>query len=73
MRDAVFTLSREIREAAQIAANSGMLSDLVLETANSVDGLMTGLKTKLSDIGEGMIPLGSAPARPADDGLRDAA
>jgi methyl-accepting chemotaxis protein len=47
MRDAVFTLSREIREAAQIAANSGMLSDMVLETANSVDGLMTGLKDRL--------------------------
>jgi methyl-accepting chemotaxis protein len=51
---AVFTLSREIREAAQIAANSGMLSELVLETANSVDGLVTGLKEKLIDIGTGM-------------------
>nr|WP_280864712.1 methyl-accepting chemotaxis protein [Falsiroseomonas frigidaquae] len=66
MRDAVFTLSREIREAAQIAANSGMLSDLVLETANSVDGLMNGLKVKLSDIGEGMIPNGSDAARRRD-------
>ena len=53
MRDAVFTLSREIREAAQIAANSGMLSELVLETANSVDGLMTGLKEKVAAIGNG--------------------
>ena len=26
MRDAIFTLSRELREAAQIAANSGMLA-----------------------------------------------
>jgi methyl-accepting chemotaxis protein len=56
MREAVFTLSREIREAAQIAANSGMLSDLVLETANSVDGTMTGLKSKLQDIGTGLGP-----------------
>ena len=74
MREAVFTLSREIREAAQIAANSGMLSDLVLETANSVDGLMTGLKVKLRDIGEGMGPI-AAPGTPArtDTTLRDAA
>lgn len=56
MHDAVFTLSREIREAAQIAANSGMLSELVLDTANSVDGMMADLKNKLRDIGEGMIP-----------------
>jgi methyl-accepting chemotaxis protein len=73
MRDAVFTLSREIREAAQIAANSGMLSDLVLETANSVDGLMNGLKTKLSDIGEGMIPVGAAQGSPPETMRRDAA
>jgi hypothetical protein len=51
MRDAVFTLSREIREAAQIASNSGMLSEIVLETANSVDGHMSALKTKLENIG----------------------
>jgi len=56
MHGAVFTLSREIREAAQIASNSGMLSDLVLETANSVDGLMNILKQKLADIGNGMGP-----------------
>jgi methyl-accepting chemotaxis protein len=56
MRDAVFSLSREIREAAQIAANSGMLSDLVLETANSVDGLMTGLKDRLQGIAVSMGP-----------------
>jgi methyl-accepting chemotaxis protein len=54
MRDAVFTLSREIREAAQIASNSGMLSEIVLETANSVDGHMSALKKKLEDIGAGM-------------------
>jgi methyl-accepting chemotaxis protein len=60
MSDAVATLSRELREAAQIAANSGMLSDLVLETANSVDGHMSGLKQKLTDIGNGM---GSLPAQ----------
>jgi methyl-accepting chemotaxis protein len=56
MRGAVFSLSREFREAAQIAANSGMLSEVVLETANSVDGLMTDLKGKLEDIGAGMVP-----------------
>jgi len=54
MRDAVFTLSREIREAAQIASNSGMLSEIVLETANTVDGHMGALKKKLQDIGAGM-------------------
>ena len=53
MRDAVFTLSREIREAAQIASNSGMLSEIVLETANSVDGHMSALKRKLENIGTG--------------------
>jgi methyl-accepting chemotaxis protein len=54
MRDAVFSLSREIREAAQIASNSKMLSELVLDTANSVDGHMGALKQKLQDIGGGM-------------------
>jgi hypothetical protein len=49
MRDAVFTLSREIREVAQIASNGGMLSEFVLETANSVDGHMGALKKKLED------------------------
>jgi methyl-accepting chemotaxis protein len=63
MRDAVFTLSREIREAAQIAANSGMLSELVLETADSVDGLMTGLRGKLENIGTSMGPADS-PMQP---------
>jgi hypothetical protein len=58
MRDAVFTLSREILEAAQIASNSGMLSEIVLETANSVDGHMSALKKKLEDIGTGMTPAG---------------
>ena len=59
MRDAVFTLSREIREAAQIASNSGMLSEIVLETANSVDGHMSALKKRLEDIGAGMGPAAS--------------
>jgi methyl-accepting chemotaxis protein len=58
MHSAVFTLSREFREAAQIAANSGMLSEVVLETANSVDGLMSGLEGKLKNIGTGMGPAG---------------
>jgi methyl-accepting chemotaxis protein len=62
MREAIFTLSRELREAAQIAANSGMLADLVLDTANSVDGLMRGLKGRLTDIGSGMGALSSEAA-----------
>jgi methyl-accepting chemotaxis protein len=62
MRDAVFSLSREIREAAQIASNSGMLSEIVLETANSVDGHMSALKKKLEDIGAGMGPKASQMA-----------
>jgi methyl-accepting chemotaxis protein len=49
MRDAVFGLSREIREAAQIASNSGMLSELVLEAALSVDGHIGSLKADLDD------------------------
>jgi methyl-accepting chemotaxis protein len=53
MRGAVFTLSREIREAAQVASNSGMLSELVLETASSVDGHMSALRKKLEGIGTG--------------------
>jgi methyl-accepting chemotaxis protein len=64
MRESVFTLSREFREAAQIAANSGMLSDMVLETANSVDGLMHGLKDKLVDIGGGMAADGFPRTQP---------
>lgn len=55
MHDAVFSLSREIREAAQIAANSGMLSELVLETANEVDGHMVDLRDRLQKVGSGMI------------------
>jgi methyl-accepting chemotaxis protein len=54
MGGAVSTLAHEVREAAQIAANAGMLSDLVLETAGSVDVLMQDLKSKLADIGAGM-------------------
>jgi hypothetical protein len=33
-----------------------MLSEIVLETANSVDGHMSALKKKLEDIGAGMGP-----------------
>jgi methyl-accepting chemotaxis protein len=58
MRSGVFSLSREIREAAQIAANCGMLSELVLETANSVEGLMGGFKKRFDDISAGMAPAG---------------
>jgi methyl-accepting chemotaxis protein len=47
MHEAVFTLTREIRESAQISSNSGTLSDLVLETGNTVQSLMTELKLKL--------------------------
>jgi methyl-accepting chemotaxis protein len=65
MISAVATLSRELREAAQIAANSGMLSDLVLETANSVDGNMSALKHKLSEIGTGI------ESRPTDAVMQD--
>ncbi|WP_306704530.1 methyl-accepting chemotaxis protein [Azospirillum isscasi] len=54
MHDAVFSLSREIREAAQIAANSGMLSELVLDTANEVDTHMHQLRDRLTQVGSGM-------------------
>jgi methyl-accepting chemotaxis protein len=63
MRSAFLSLSREFREAAQLAANGGMLSEIVLETANSVDKLMVGLKGKLENIGAGMGPA----ADPAPD------
>ncbi len=56
MRTAFLALSREFREAAQLAANGGMLSEIVLETANSVDKLMVGLKGKLENIGAGLEP-----------------
>lgn len=56
----VYALSRDIREAAQIAANCGMLSDLVLETATLVDSQMTGLKGRLLSIGDGMDPLAAS-------------
>ena len=36
-----------------------MLSEIVLETANSVDGHMSALKTKLENIGAGMGPAAS--------------
>ncbi len=56
---AVTVLSREIREAAQVVSNCGMLSDLVKETSNSVDRLMTDLKANLVSIGTGMEPAAS--------------
>jgi methyl-accepting chemotaxis protein len=61
MKDAMLSLSKEIREAAQLASNSGMLSEMVLETANAVDGHMTALKSSLQEIGIGM-DAGAAPA-----------
>jgi methyl-accepting chemotaxis protein len=57
MQGSVSDVAREIREAAQIAANSGMLSELVLETANSVDGLVSGMGKKLQSVGSGMLAL----------------
>jgi methyl-accepting chemotaxis protein len=63
---AVSSLAHEVREAAQIAANAGMLSDLVLDTATSVDLLMNGLKSTLADIGAGMGPQ-HAPGMAAQD------
>ena len=57
MRGSVSDVAREIREAAQIAANSGMLSEIVLETANSVDGLVCGMREKLQSVGSGMLTL----------------
>jgi methyl-accepting chemotaxis protein len=50
MRAAVFGMSREIREAAQIASNSGMLSEMVLETAQSVDGHIGTLTADLGSL-----------------------
>lgn len=70
MNDAVFNLSREIREAAQIAANSGMLSELVLETASNVDAHMNGLRDRLEQVGSGMsgdlLSIASSDAHDAD-------
>ncbi len=57
MQGSVSDVAREIREAAQIAANSGMLSELVLETANSVDGLVGGMRDKLHSVGTGMLTI----------------
>jgi methyl-accepting chemotaxis protein len=62
MQEAILNLSKEIREAAQLASNTGMLSEMVLETANAVDGMMTGLKTNLHEIGIGMDPALLQPA-----------
>ena len=51
MQGSVSDVAREIREAAQIAANSGMLSEFVLETANAVDGLVSGMRDKVRSVG----------------------
>jgi methyl-accepting chemotaxis protein len=56
MQEAIMNLAKEIREAAQLASNTGMLAEMVLETANSVDGMMTDLKINLREIGIGMDP-----------------
>jgi methyl-accepting chemotaxis protein len=56
MQEAIMNLAKEIREAAQLASNTGMLAEMVLETANSVDGMMTDLKSNLREIGIGMDP-----------------
>jgi methyl-accepting chemotaxis protein len=56
MQEAILNLAKEIREAAQLASNTGMLAEMVLETANSVDGMMTDLKINLREIGIGMDP-----------------
>jgi methyl-accepting chemotaxis protein len=66
MNEAVYTLSKEIREAAQLASNSGMLSEMVLETATSVDGLMSTLKVNLQEIGIGMEPIIHGEELPAE-------
>jgi methyl-accepting chemotaxis protein len=73
MQEAILNLSKEIREAAQLASNTGMLSEMVLETASSVDGLMTGLKTSLQEIGIGMDPLPPAPVEESGAFLKKSA
>jgi methyl-accepting chemotaxis protein len=55
MQGSVSDVAREIREAAQIAANSGMLSEIVLETSTTVDGLVGGMRDKLQSVGTGLI------------------
>jgi len=62
MAEAILQLVKDIREGAQLASNTGMLSGMVLETANSVDALMNGLKSNLQDIGIGMEPTPPAAA-----------
>jgi methyl-accepting chemotaxis protein len=64
MNEVVYKLSKEIREAAQLASNSGMLSEMVLETATSVDGLMNTLKANLLEIGIGIDPAIAGQATP---------
>ena len=57
MHEAVSILSTEIREAAQLASNSGVPSEIVVETADSVDGLMVELRSNLAEIGSSMLPI----------------
>lgn len=57
MHEAVSILSTEIREAAQLASNSGVLSEIVVETADSVDALMVELRANLAEIGSSMLPI----------------
>jgi hypothetical protein len=43
---------------AQMWCEAGRLSsELVLETANSVDGLMGGMRDKLGSVGSGMLTI----------------
>jgi methyl-accepting chemotaxis protein len=65
MQEAMLCLSKEIRESAQLVSNSGMLSDLVLETANAVDSHMAALKVSLQEIGVGMDAGGASHDAPA--------
>jgi len=72
MNAAVYTLSKEIREAAQLASNSGMLAEMVQETATSVDALMGALKANLQEIGIGMDPIVAGQEPSAAAALEDA-
>ncbi len=64
MHLSVSMLAREIREAAQLASNSGVLSEIVVETADSVDALMADLKAKLAEIGTGLHPMAAGGEAP---------
>jgi len=73
MNAAVYTLSKEIREAAQLASNSGMLAAMVQETATSVDALMGTLKANLQEIGIGMDPVVASQESRGAEALEEAA